>query len=133
MTRGRASLDIPDLSIPYLQSTLCETVGVTHAIANQVKFIGPFHVLAYLPHDATFPASDIAVLPLTDRFVISRESLITVQRLGLNQYNPEDAKSLRRVGHLKAAFVTIPDKLMPVPHHGLRCVPWTHGRDRCGD
>lgn len=107
MVRGCASLDIPDLSVPNLQSVLLETVHATHV--NQLKCKGSFDVFVYLPGDAAFPVSDMAALPLMDRFAVLRDSLTTVLHPGLNKDIHQDADPLRCIALLKAVFVAISD------------------------
>lgn len=108
MARGRASLDIPDLSVPDLQSTLLETVRVAHP--NQIKYLGSFDVLTDLPRDTAVSASDMAAFLFMDRFAILRESRIFVLYLRLSKDIPEDVEPIRGVALLNAVFVAISDK-----------------------
>ena len=55
----------------------------------QSVYMSSFDVLAYVPRDATFAASDMTALPPMDRFVFFRDSLMTVLRLGLNMMFPK--------------------------------------------
>ena len=99
-----------DISVAELQSVLRESVYVTPAVADQLRYMSSFDVLAYVPRDATFAASDITDLPLMNRFTLRRDFLLTMLRLGLNDDIPEDAESLNRISHLEVSFKEISNK-----------------------
>ena len=75
-----------------------------------MRLMSSFDVLVYVPRDATFSASDMTAFPLTDRFALLRDSLLTVPRLGLNDDVPGNAEPLNSILHLKASFNEIPNK-----------------------
>ena len=96
------NLAMVDISVAELQSALRENVYVTPAIADQSRCTSSFDVLAYVPRDETFAASDKTSLPLVDRFALLRDSMLTVLRLGVNNDVTEDAEPLDRISHLDA-------------------------------
>ena len=98
------------ISVEDLQRALRESLCVTPAISDQLRYMSSFDVLASVPRDATFAASDMTVLPLMDRFALLRDSLLTVLRLGLNDDVPEDAEPLNPISHLEASFNEILNK-----------------------
>ena len=108
-----------DISVAELQSAVRERVFVTPAISDQLRYMSSFDVLAYMPRDATFAASDMTVLPVMDRFALLRDSLLTVLRLGLNDDASENAEPLNRISHLEASFNEISNKFrrLLITHH----------------
>lgn len=71
MVHACASLGIPDMSMAELQSAPHDVLRVTQPIADQLRSISEFDVLAYVPRDASFAVSDVTALPLMDRFARS--------------------------------------------------------------
>ena len=112
-----------DISVAELQSALRESVYVAPAIADQLRYMSSFGVLAYVPRDATFAASDMTALSLMDRFALLRDPLLTVLRLGLNNDVPEDTEPLNRVPHLEASFNEISNKFRRflIAHYSVVC------------
>ena len=104
VVRACVNVAMVNISAAEMQSALRESVYVTPAIAHQLRYMSSFTVPAYVPHDAIFAASDMAALPLMDRFALLRDYLLTVLRLGLNDDVPKDAEPLDRVSHLVASF-----------------------------
>ena len=93
-----------DISAAELQSALRESEYVTPTIADQLRFTSSFDVLAYVPRDAAFAASDMIALLIMDRFALLCNSLLTVLHLGLNYDVPENAEPLNCISHLEASF-----------------------------
>ena len=63
MVRACVNLTMVNMSVPELQSALRKTAYAT-PVANQLRCMSSFQVLAYVPRDATFAASDMTALPL---------------------------------------------------------------------
>ena len=77
---------------------------VIPAIADQLRYMSSFDVLAYVPRNATFAASDTTGLPLMGHFALLRDSLLNVLHLGLNDDILDNAEPLSRISHLEASF-----------------------------
>ena len=112
-----------DISVAELQSALRESVCVTSAIADQLWYMSSFDVLACVPPNATFAASDMTAFSLMDRLALLRDPLLTVLRLGLNNDVPEDAELLNRVPHLEVSFNEISNKFRRflIAHYSAVC------------
>ena len=93
-----------DISVAELQSVLRESVYVTPAIDDQLRYMSSFYVLVNVPRDATFAASDMTALPIMDRLAFLRDSLLTMLHLGLNDEVLENTEPLNRISHLEASF-----------------------------
>ena len=110
VVRACVNLAMVDISLAEVQSAIRESVYITPAIANQLRYMTSFDLFAYVPRDATFTASDMTALPPMDRFALLRDSLLTVLHLDLNNDVPEDAEPLNRISHLEASFNEISNK-----------------------
>lgn len=106
--RACANLAIVDISASKWQGTLPESVYVTSAVPDQLRYMSPFDVVVNVPRDATLASSDMAALPLMDRFSLPLDFLLTMLRLGIHDDVSEDAEPLARNSHLGASFSEIP-------------------------
>ena len=62
--RAWVNLAMMNISVVELQSALRKSIYFAPAIADQLRYMRSFDVLAYVPRDATFAASDMTALPL---------------------------------------------------------------------
>ena len=119
-------------AVAGLQSALRASIYVTPTIVDQLRYMSSSDVLAFVPRDATFAASDMTALPVMDRFALLRDSLLTMLLLGLNDDVPEDAEPLNRIFHLEASLNEISYEFhrFLITHYQVQCSPWPHARAR---
>ena len=129
MVHACVNLAVVDIAVAELKSALRESVYVTPAIVNQLRYISLFDVLAYGPRDATFAASDITALPLMGRFGLLYNSFLTGMRFSLNDDVPKVAESINRISRLEAWFNESSTRSGDSSSYTW-CSQWPHARAR---
>ena len=95
VVRAYVTLAMVDIFVAELQSAVREIVYVTPAILDQLRYMSSFDVLAYVPRNASFAASDMTAFSRTDHMALFRDFLLIELCLGLYDDAPQSYLSLR--------------------------------------